>query len=521
MRRQLLLYPFFVAAYPVLALLGANLGEVDLPSGLRPLAISMALLLLGLVGAWLIVRDWARAAALASLGFLLFFSYGHVYALVERLNATGLVIGRHRYLLPLWVVLYGAGAWWILRARSVRGWTQALNLVAGIALAIPAVRIVGFTVRSGARETDAATLTEQCSLSLPKNQPAPDIYYIILDGYMRDDILREVSGFDNSAFLDSLSGMGFVVARESQSNYPSTGLSLSSSLNMDYVDSLGWEDAWEEWDQARPLIVHSRLRRELECLGYKTVALETGYYLSEWTDADYYLTPYASAVSRFGLRAGITEFEYLWIRTSVGVALLDAEKSFSGWLAGGFEARGQEDRERILFTLQNVGGVAQGTGPKLVFVHVNAPHTPFVFGKEGEAVFVERAEAPSLEEQPAVGHPYWKAYANQVEYLNGLVLKAVKAILANSDTPPIILLQGDHGFVDFPHQAKVLILNAYYLPGEGAQRIYPSISPVNTFRVVLDEYLGGHYDLLPDLSYYPVSAAMPFEQLPSVWGGLQ
>jgi hypothetical protein len=520
MRRQLLLYPFFIAAYPVIALLGANLGEVDLTSGLRPLAISMALLLLGVVGTWLIVRDWAKAAAVASLGFILFFSYGHAYELVERLNRTGLVIGRHRYLLPLWVALYAAGAWWILKARTVRGWTQALNLVAGIALAIPVVRIIGFSVRSGARQADSAASVSDCSLVLPENRPAPDIYYIILDGYMRDDILREVSGFDNSAFLDSLSAMGFVIARESQSNYPSTGLSLASSLNMEYVDTLGWKGAWEEWDQARPLIVHSRLRRELECLGYQTVAFETGYYVSEWTDADYYLTPYASAISRLGLRAGASDFEYLWIRTSVGAAFLDAEKSFSGWLAKGFEARGQQDRERILFTLENVGGVAQGIGPKLVFVHVNAPHTPFVFSKDGEAVFVEGTEAPSLEEQPAVGHPYWKAYADQADYLNGLVLKAVKAILSNSTAPPIIILQGDHGFVDSPHQARVLILNAYYLPGEGAERIYPGISPVNTFRVVLDEYLGGHYDLLPDVSYYPVSPDMPFDQLPSVWEGL-
>jgi hypothetical protein len=517
----MLLYPFFVAAYPVVALLGINIGKVGLVSGLRPLLVSMAMLVLGLVVARLVVREWAKAGALASLGFILFFSYGHVYALVERLNATGLVIGRHRYLLPTWAMLFVAGAWWILRARNVRSWARVLNLVAGIALAIPLVRIVSYAIRSGVREAEvAAAPTGQCGLALPQDQPVPDIYYIILDGYMRDDILREVSGFDNSEFLDSLSAIGFVIARGSQANYPSTGLSLASSLNMDYVDSLGWEDAWEEWDQARPLIVHSRLRHELECLGYTTVAFETGYYVSEWTDADYYLTPYASTVSRLGLGAGITEFEYLWIRTSVGAAFLDAEEALSGWLANSFHARGQENSKRILFALENVGGIARGISPKLVFVHINVGHAPFVFGKDGETVFVERVEAPALEEQPAIGHPYWRAYADQVDYLNGLILDAVDAILANSDAPPIIIIQGDHGYVDSPHQARVLILNAFFLPGEGTQRIYPSISPVNTFRVVLDEYFGGEYGLLPDVSYYPAAEDFRFDRLPAEWNGL-
>jgi hypothetical protein len=46
------------------------------------------------------------------------------------------------------------------------------------------------------------------------------------------------------------------------------------------------------------------------------------------------------------------------------------------------------------------------------------------------------------------------------------------------------------------------ILNAYYLPGDGKNMLYPGISPVNTFRVVLNSYLGGSLELLPDQSYY-------------------
>jgi hypothetical protein len=44
-------------------------------------------------------------------------------------------------------------------------------------------------------------------------------------------------------------------------------------------------------------------------------------------------------------------------------------------------------------------------------------------------------------------------------------------------------------------------LNAYYLPGY-KNKLYPSISPVNTFRLIFDSYFGGKYDMLPDVAYY-------------------
>jgi len=47
------------------------------------------------------------------------------------------------------------------------------------------------------------------------------------------------------------------------------------------------------------------------------------------------------------------------------------------------------------------------------------------------------------------------------------------------------------------------ILNAYALPGvDPAQALYPSISPVNSFRVVLNRYFGTDLPLLEDRSYF-------------------
>ena len=50
----------------------------------------------------------------------------------------------------------------------------------------------------------------------------PDIYYIILDSYARQDVLKEVGGYDNSDFINYLTSKGFYVASESCSKYTHT-----------------------------------------------------------------------------------------------------------------------------------------------------------------------------------------------------------------------------------------------------------------------------------------------------------
>ena len=54
------------------------------------------------------------------------------------------------------------------------------------------------------------------------------------------------------------------------------------------------------------------------------------------------------------------------------------------------------------------------------------------------------------------------------------------------------------------------ILNAYYLPGADTRVLYPTISPVNSFRVVLNTYFDTNLPLLPDRTMRHVSDLQPF-----------
>ena len=46
------------------------------------------------------------------------------------------------------------------------------------------------------------------------------------------------------------------------------------------------------------------------------------------------------------------------------------------------------------------------------------------------------------------------------------------------------------------------IFNAYYLPDQNTDLIYDSITPVNSFRLILNAHFNANYELLEDKSYF-------------------
>lgn len=111
---------------------------------------------------------------------------------------------------------------------------------------------------------------------------------------------------------------------------------------------------------------------------------------------------------------------------------------------------------------------------------------------------------------------YINGYRNQVEYINKLVLHAVDEIISNSKNPPIIVILGDHGPGSQFHWDSTKVscmwertsnLTAILLPN-GSDGLFRAISPVNIFRVILNQYFGTELPLLEDRSYYSTDQEM-------------
>jgi hypothetical protein len=477
--KSLPLYTFFFAAYPVLALLASNAGQVKIGVVWRPLLICVVIagLLLGVLK--LFLGDWQGAAFLSTLLLALFFSYGHVYLLLtkklEDYNFTP-------WLLLSWFILALLATFWanIKPPPSV----LTLNL---IALGLVCTSLAQIGPRLHKKSVHSVGAQNAPILELVHPQNPPDVYYFILDSYGREDLLKQAYGFDNSPFITALRDRGFYVAECSQSNFVRTEISVTSSLNMSYLQYL--DPAFVPGTSSRRVLwtsfKYSAARYNFENLGYKIVAFATGFDWSEFDDADVFYAPPPFA-------AGMTEFETLFIQTTLARHAQDL-----GWIDPD-ENFAQNFRNRTLLVFDKMDELAHIPQPTFAFIHVISPHPPFVFGPNGEHTYPadfwneEREYPPDL---------YAKGYQNQLTFLNQKVLQAVDTLITESDTPPIIILQGDHGPWLQPTEKRFRILNAYYLPGS-QDRLYPSISPVNTFRLIFNAYFGGKYDMLADRSYF-------------------
>lgn len=505
MKKPLPIHPFLVGMFPIIFLLAHNqnmlfLSEILLPSAVVLGFTSLALLLLTRV-----LKDAQKAGIVLSIFLMLFFSYGHVFGLLQRLVEDQLGGSLdHRSLLLAWAFLFIGGVYVAIKVLDPKQWTKILNVVA-IALVLPSVARIGVhEVRAGGITRSNSLGTAESVTTNPvesDNEAAPDIYYIILDRYPSSSTLREHFGFDNSEFTSALTSRGFYVAEKSRANYPKTFLSLASSLNMKHLTYLTDELGEETSDRTPvyPMLQHYEVWRFLKSRGYTFI-----HFGSSWGPTR------RNRYADLNVTFEPAEFPMMLFETTVLSPLGVKLKLFDDRLM---------ERRAILRKLRRLGDIPEMEGPKFVFAHLLLPHAPYRFGRSGEFVTKEEEEERSLAEN----------FLNQLVFTNERISKLVDQILSKSDRPPIIILQSDEGpFIPFLDEfgytgtdwrdlsdgavrTHMRILNVYHLPGVDSEKLlYPSVTPVNSFRIIFDHYFGTDYGLVADESYIVEDTLHPY-----------
>lgn len=301
-----------------------------------------------------------------------------------------------------------------------------------------------------------------------------------------------------------------MVTPESRSNYLRTMHSLSSSLNMQYLDALSsFMNDSHLWWPVQESFAQNEIRAFLEGQGYHTVVVASGWDFTSISDAEIYLQPYPIMLNKFEqFFIGNTNLSLLSFLGRVGVSFPDYDMH----------------RQTVRYAFEQLKKMPELDSPRFAFVHIIAPHPPFVFDRNGNAVTPDYAftlaDNRELIRPPSA---YQRAYLEQIMFVNAQILEAVDSILDQSGTPPIIIIQGDHGpgiFLDAQTSSppcfdeRFSILNAYYLPGVDPAAIPPDITPVNTFRLILNHYFSTDLALLPNHQYFsPVQEVHQFEDV--------
>ncbi len=495
MKKPLIIHPFLFAIFPVLFVFSHNLTDI-LQSEIYFPALTMIILAAAffLLFSVLLVRDYRKAAILVSAWLVPFFSYGHFFNFIAK--AT---IVEHSIALVIFITLYSMVACLVIRTqKSLSGVTQLLNFIALCLVIMQLAKIVSSTVFLKYKIATKEDVVAGCP---GKSGPAPDIYYIVLDGYGRQDMLQEIYGVDNSDFISYLIKKGFFVADKSFANYPSTGFSLASSLNLEYLDRVIGKMNPESTDEM-PILQVLRKNRVFSFLkkhGYRVVVVASGYTMTEIKDSD------VDLCIDFGANTHKVMAEVL---ASTPLPLF-----FSLPI---YRAEYKLHRERILKTFEYLSHGYKTASPFFIFAHIFCPHPPFIFGPNGEELDQDTVftmgDGPHLIQQGRfTRQQYIKQYRDQLEFITQKTKAMLEAILTKPGRPCVIILQSDHGPAsqldwDNPNNTAIRermgILNAYYFFNRSFDGLYEGLSPVNSFRLVFNRFFCANYDILADKSYF-------------------
>ena len=504
MRTRLLAiaHPMLFGIYPVLRLCLAPSDPAQRNDFLMIVAVMVAVTAIILWLLRFVLPELAKRAVLLSAFYLVFLNYlGFAVFIVGKFPGATFLSNMLKHpvfaLVPI-LILVGLILFGLRRSRSdFSTTTLALTIFATVAVCSVIVPFVAPYITGSRDRWAAAAETIVNKTAVQEIQPAsasPDIYYVIVDGYARADVLQRLYGFDNTAFLEHLREQGFVVPRQSQSNYPQTHLSLASSLNMSYLDTLtdAVGPASSDRRPLRYLIEENSVARLLRRAGYRFILVRSQFSATkENPQAD------ESVCNSFGLNPILNN---IIVMTPLvfwrPVQQLEHD----------------DYRGHILCELDKLADLPNMPGPKFVFAHIILPHPPFVFGPNGE----ERAPAGPIllndgSSYPFSAEQYRSGYRDQLTFLNAALVKTLDTIVAGSARRPVIILQADHGpgsMLDWESAERsnlterLAIFSAFLVPDDQRGLFYDSMTPVNTFRVLLNAYFGTDFQLLDDRSYY-------------------
>ncbi|MDA8219173.1 MAG: hypothetical protein M0Z94_16330, partial [Dehalococcoidales bacterium] len=361
-RLGLLAHPFLFALWPVITLYSFNNSQT-LPSEMIVPGIVVTILTVLLLAAFAaIYGSWLRGGVVVAIFWLLLFSYSQVSLTIGGMYPQYEAVHGPTLLLAVWglilvLLVFSVGKWSV---RPVTGLAAILSVVGVALVAVPAAR----AVPSWASAASMIPAGPADVVATKKPATLPDIYYIILDGYARADVLAEMYGYDNSAFLDRLEQKGFFIAKNSRSNYPQTHLSLASSLNGVYLDSLADVAGSDSGNRnyLKEMIKDNWVSTFLKSEGYTYVTYSSGYLDDELGAAELYKAPALSPNQFQNSLINFTPIAYL------------ADLQY-GW-----------HRDRLLYNFEHLPDATKIDGPVFVVAHILAPHHPFVFGSSGEEI---------------------------------------------------------------------------------------------------------------------------------------
>lgn len=451
-----------------------------------------------------------KRSLIATTVVLAFFSFGHAVDVLIAYLPNASWEDANRLFFIVFIELMIVGIWIIVRTTLDLGRIhQSLNVMALVLFLLSAGNFIFSIVKM---ENVSAQLSKGVASS-EQSFEKPDIYYLIFDELGRSDYLQDL-GVDNSSMLKELEEIGFYVANKSTSNYARTQLSLTSSLNMRYVQDLIQTGRNDE-NEVKKAITHNEVTSLLKSQGY---TIYNASYGSKWTTeiagVDEYLVRGEDIQSFRRLALFSTMLRAVWSHSSAFITS---------------DVKTQEQyRSAIRNIIEKIPSIASDPRSTFTLAHITIPHFPFVLNADGSDLELT-PEIVRINDRFYAGgvippEDFAKYYADQSKAVSGIIPQLVQKIIEKSESKPIIVVQSDHGPTvyysrnnpdviqyiwdsgvegeDYGLQVRHGILNAYFFPDQNYAGVWKDITPINSFRIIFSQYLGIPMEKVEEKIYY-------------------
>lgn len=444
---------YLFVLYPLLYIYANSYEDVSFIDTIIPIIVGLSItfFLVLFLRKW---TTWEKASIIVSIFWILFFSYSVTHDLIIEVGMSTQII-RHRYLSLLWLFIQCGAIYYVLCSKhSFVRVSKALTLMGCYLNCYALFQISNAAITYQYEFNDNNEVSDQYAL-LSKSQ-FPDIFYIVLDEFASKEQAKSFYNYDITPFEQFLTLKGFYIASESKSKYALTKLSLATSLNMEYP---------KENTDIYQAVRQNKVVSYLKTKDYKYIHIGPLFKYTKFNQfSDVSYNPFIVG-NHF-----ITEI----LMNSFLKAL------YEPWTV---------DRKFILTTFYALEQSVNYQSPKFVFAHIMCPHAPFVFKDNGDSL-------------PYADASNWKdksVYLGQYIFVMRSIEKIINVILEQNRTPPVIIIQSDHGVRVDPNESNAhKIFNAYYIPNGRMQQLTQDINPINTFRVVFNYYFNAKMPLIPN-----------------------
>ena len=478
-------HPFLFLIVPLLVLFRGNIYQLYPEDLALPILLVFIPVISLFVGFYFCFKSFTKSGVFVSLIVLLFFSYGHIFKI---LNDTfiNLQISHTLFVIPF-LIIFILGFFYCLKTkRKLNNITTILNVVAVTLIAVTLTQIIGYDFNPSYIFEDDISTSTQFDLADSLDE-YPDIYYIILDEYAGSKVLSESFNYENNEFINFLSNNGFSTPQETQSNYVVSFLSLSSALNMQYVNFFTDEVGINSKDRrlSYNLLHENRVMQILESNGYSTFNVD-----SNWGPTN------ALRIADQNICETNPVFNSELLVTMLTTSMLKPILTDLFLPA---------DRERVLCIFSEIPEIhSKSDKPIFLFAHIMLPHGPYVWGPNGEHKKIDSLNVLDIVEDK-------QGYLDQVKFTNKMIQEMIERIIYENKKSKIIIIQSDHGAVmpmnwENPTEKmqydRLSNINYILVKEEYRNSLYDAMTPVNLFRVIFNSYFDTNFDVLDDRIFF-------------------